>query len=72
MKKKTSPQDPALTKMKYNVHAKSPYNDGWTQEAYRKEIKEMERKDRIEGIKLTILAIAFPILLWILLYLSTK
>lgn len=72
MKKKTSPQDPALIKMKYTVEANSPYNDGWTREAYKKEIKKIERKEKIKNITSIILLILFPITLWIFLYLITK
>jgi hypothetical protein len=33
-----------LTLMKYNVHALSPYNDGWTQEFYKKECEKILKK----------------------------
>lgn len=45
MKKKTSPQDPDLTKMKYTIEANSPYNDGWTKEVYKKEINKIIKKE---------------------------
>ena len=33
-----------LNAMKYNVHANSPYNDGWTQDHYRKLYEEELKK----------------------------
>jgi|Laugrespbdmm15sd_2_1035082.scaffolds.fasta_scaffold491927_2 hypothetical protein len=39
-----------LNAMKYNIHAKSPYNDGWTQEHYQKlyekEIKKLKKYEQ--------------------------
>jgi len=37
-------EDPQLTLLKYKVHAESPYNDGWTQEHYRKLYNELVKK----------------------------
>ena len=33
-----------LNAMKYSVHANSPYNDGWTQDYYRKLYEEELKK----------------------------
>jgi len=33
-----------LNVMKYRVHANSPYNDGWTQELYKKLYKKELKK----------------------------
>lgn len=30
--------------LQYKINAESPYNDGWTQEAYRKEYKKLLKK----------------------------
>ena len=39
-----------LNIMKYNIHANSPYNDGWTQELYKqlheKELKKLKRYEQ--------------------------
>lgn len=39
-----------LNMLKYKVHAKSPYNDGWTQEMYQKlyekEVKKLKRYEQ--------------------------
>jgi ABC-type Mn2+/Zn2+ transport system ATPase subunit len=36
--------------LQYKIHAESPYNDGWTQEAYKKMygklLKKLEKKNR--------------------------
>ena len=37
-----------LNAMKYNVHANSPYNDGWTQDHYRKLYEEELKKQNVE------------------------
>lgn len=33
-----------LLLLQYKIHADSPYNDGWTQEFYREQIKKLEKK----------------------------
>jgi len=33
-----------LTLIKFRVHAQSPYNDGWTQEFYKKECEKILKK----------------------------
>lgn len=69
MKKKTSPQDPATIKTKYTIEANNPYNDKWTKEAYRKELKKIERQEEIiKNISYIGLMIAVPAAIWILLY----
>lgn len=35
-----------LTKMKYKVQAESPYNDGWTQDFYRKALEELSQNSK--------------------------
>lgn len=30
--------------MQYKINAESPYNDGWTQEAYRKQYEKLLKK----------------------------
>lgn len=35
----------------YKVHAESPYNDGWTQEHYRKAYKKLLKKIRKKNKK---------------------
>lgn len=35
-----------LTKMKYRVQAESPYNDGWTQDFYRKALEELSQNSK--------------------------
>ena len=42
--KKNKKEDLGLTLMKLKVHAESPYNDGWTQEVYRKEYEKILKK----------------------------
>lgn len=37
-------KDLDLELMKCRVHASSPYNDGWTQDFYKKQIKLIETK----------------------------
>lgn len=41
--KKTKIADRVLL-MQYKINAESPYNDGWTQEAYRKEYEKLLKK----------------------------
>lgn len=41
--------------LQYKINAESPYNDGWTQEAYRKEYKKLlekiKKKKKVGGSK---------------------
>jgi len=41
--KKTKIADRVLL-MQYKINAESPYNDGWTQEAYRKQYEKLLKK----------------------------
>ena len=72
MKKKTSPQDPAITRMKLKVEANSPYNDGWTREAYKKELTKIEKKEKIKNIIYIAFIILVPIAIWMAIFLMSK
>lgn len=72
MKKIPSTQDPAITKMKYTVEANSPYNDGWTREAYKKELTKIERKEKIKNIIYITFIILVPITIWMAIFLMSK
>jgi len=43
--------DDEILLINYKINAESPYNDGWTQEAYRKQYKKLIKKIKKKNSK---------------------